>query len=114
MTTTLNNFVSETQLTTSETALVTSSASEKKFIGAATVTNTSINPVQVTFWIILSATIGTTGSGGNWSVVKTIPANQTERLDKLLGQVVDNSMNLSALADVVSVINVNISGTTET
>ena len=114
MTTTLNNYVSETQLTTSETSLIISSSSEKKFIGAATVTNTSINPVQVTFWRILSATTGTTGSGGNWAVVKTIPANQTERLDKILGQVVDNSMKLSGLADIAGVINVNVSGTTET
>ena len=114
MTTTLNSFVSETQLTTSEVTLVDSSISEKKFIGAATITNTSTSPVQVTFWLILTATTGTTGSGGNWFIVKTIPASQTERLDKLLGQVIDNSMKVSALADTASVINVNISGTTET
>ena len=114
MTTTLNNFVSETQLTTSEVALVFTSSSEKKFIGAATVTNTSTSAVEVTFWRMLTATTGTTVSGGNWFIKKTIPANQTERLDKLLGQVLGNSMKISALADTTSVINVDISGTTET
>ena len=114
MTTTLNNFVSETQLTTSEATLVSTSSSEKKFIGAATITNTSSSSVEVTFWRMLTATTGTTGSGGNWFVKKTIPANQTERLDKLLGQVLGGSMKISGLASVASVVNVDISGTTET
>jgi len=114
MTATLNSFVSETQLTTSEVALVSTSSSEKKFIGMATVTNTSILNVEVTLWRILEATTGTAGSGGNWTWKKTIPANTTVRIDKIMGHVLDNSMKISALADVASVVNIDISGTTET
>jgi len=99
MTTILNSFVSETQLTTSEVTLVSASSSEKKFIGMATVTNTSANPVEVTLWRILTATTGTTVSGGNWTWKKTIPANSTERIDKIMGHVLDNSMKISTLGE---------------
>lgn len=114
MTTTLANFTSETQLTTSEVAMVSTTSSEKKFIGMATLTNTSSSNVEVTLWRILTATTGTTVSGGNWIIKKTIPANATERIDKIMGQVLGASMKISALASVASVINVDISGTTET
>lgn len=114
MATTLNNFTSETQLTTSETTLVSTTSSEAKFIGMVTVTNTSVNNVEVTFWRMLTATTGTAISGGNFLYKKTIPANKTERIDKLMGHVLGNSMKISALADTASVINVDISGTTET
>ena len=114
MTTTLNNFVSETQLTTSEASLTTTGIGEKKFIGAATVTNTSTSNVTVTLWRIGSAVTGTTGSGGNQFLVKTIGAGATERLDRLLGQVLGESMKISALASVTGVVNIDISGTTET
>jgi hypothetical protein len=114
MTTTLTNFTSETQLTASEVVMVSTSASEKKFIGMATLTNTSTDPAEVTIWRLLTATTGTTGSGGNWIYKKTIPANATERIDKIMGHVLGGSMKISALADVASVINIDISGTTET
>lgn len=114
MTTTLNSFVSETQLTLAEVTLVSCSSSEKKFIGMGTVTNTSALNVEVTLWRILTATTGTTGSGGNWFWRKTIGAGQTVRIDKLLGQVLGNSMKLSGLAGTTGVINIDISGTTET
>jgi len=114
MTTTLNNFSSETQLTTSEATIVSTTSSEKKFIGMATVTNTSESNVEVTVWRMLTATTGTTGSGGNWIYKKTIPANTTERIDKIMGHVLGNSMKISALAGTASVVNIDISGTTET
>lgn len=114
MTTTLNNFTSETQLTTSEASLLSTTSSEKKFIGMVTVTNTSTSNVEITLWRIDSTTTGTTGSGGNWLYKKTIPANSTERVDKLMGHVLGNSMKISGLADTADVINVDISGTTET
>ena len=114
MTTTLANFTSETQLTASEAAMVSTTSSEQKFIGMATLTNTSTSSVEVTVWRLLTATTGTTGSGGNWIYKKTIPANATERIDKIMGHVLGNSMKVSALASVASVINVDISGTTET
>jgi len=114
MTTTLNNFISEAQLTTSEVTLISTGASEKKFIGMATVTNTSASNVEVTLWRILTATTGTTGSGGNWTWRKTIPAGVTVIIDKIMGQVLGGSMKISGLADVESVINIDVSGTTET
>lgn len=114
MTTTLNSFTSEKQLTTSEVTMVSATSSEKKFIGNATVTNTSTSNVQVTVWRILTATTGTTVSGGNWIWKKTIPAGTTEYIDKIMGHALGNSMKISALADTASVINIDISGTTET
>jgi hypothetical protein len=114
MATTLKNFVSETQLGTSAAVLESASSSEKKFIGAATVTNTSTSNVQVTIWLVLTATTPTTGGGGNWVFRKTIPAGRTERVEAIIGQVIDNSMSLYGLADTASVININVSGTTET
>ena len=114
MAATLNSFVAETQLTKSEVTLVSTTAKEKKFLGMVTVTNTSISNVEVTLWRLPSATTGTTVSGGNWSVKETIPANKTVRIDKLIGQVLDFSMKLSALSNTASAINVDISGSTET
>ena len=114
MTTTLSNFTSETQLTASEVSMLSTTSSEKKFIGMATVTNTSSSNVEVTLWRLATTTTGTTGSGGNWIYKKTIPANATERIDKIMGHVLGNSMKISALASTASVINIDISGTTET
>lgn len=113
MTTTLNNFVSETQLTAAEVTLVSTLSSEKKFIGMATVTNTSANNVEVTLWRILTATTGTTGSGGNWIFRKTIPAGEAVIINKLMGHVLGGSMKISGLAGTAGVINIDISGTTE-
>lgn len=114
MATSLNNFVSDTQLGTSAGDLEVSSSSEKKFIGAASVTNTSTSNVEVTIWLLPTSVAEVTGSGGNWIFRKTIPAGRTERIEPLYGQVIDNSMTLSGLAGTASVINVNVSGTTET
>ena len=119
MATTLSNFTNETQLTTSEVLMVStpngiSEIGEKKFIGMATVTNTSTANIEVTFWRTSTGTVGTTGIGGNWIYNKTIPANSTVIVDKIVGHVLGVGMKISALASVASVINVDISGTTET
>lgn len=113
MDTTLENFVSETQLTASEATLVSTSGTEKRFIGNVTVTNTSTSNVDITLWRIGSSVTGTTGSGGNWIVNQTIPAGATVRLDKLVGHALGNSMKISGLAGTASVVNVDISGTLE-
>jgi len=114
MTTILSDFTSETQLAVTETTLVSTNSSEKKFIGMATVTNTSTNNIEVTIWRLDDTTTGTTGSGGNWLWKKTIPANKTEIVDKLLGHVLGNSQKISGLAGTASVVNIDISGKTET
>jgi len=114
MATILSDFTSETQLSTTEVTLVSTNSSEKKFIGMATVTNTSTSNIEVTLWRIDDTTTGTTGSGGNWLWKKTIPANKTEIVDKLLGHVLGNSQKISGLAGTASVVNIDISGKTET
>ena len=114
MTTTLANFTSETQLTTSEVSMVSTTSSEKKFIGAFVLTNTATTNVEVTVWRVATTTTGTTGVGGNWIYRKTIPAGQSMRVDAVMGQSLGNTMKISALASAASVINIDISGTTET
>jgi len=114
MTTSLSNHKSETQLAASEATLVSTNTSEKKFIGKFTLTNTSDSNVQVTLWRVASTTTGTTGSGGNWIYRETIPAGKVVTVDKLHGHTLGNSMKISGLAATASVINVDISGTTET
>lgn len=114
MTTQLKNHKSETQLTTSAAPLVSTSTAETKFIGKVTATNTSASDVVATFWRVATATTETEGSGGNWIWSKTILAGETVTIDKLQGHVLGNSMKISGKAATASVINVDISGTTET
>ena len=110
----LSNLTSETQLTTTETSFVVTGSSEKAFIGKAVFTNTSSSNVEVTIWRLATATTGTTGSGGNFMLVKTIPANTDWICNELSGTVLGNSMKLSGKAAAGAVINVNVSGTIET
>ncbi len=109
----LKNF-GQGQLTASEVTLVSSSSSEKKFMGAIQIFNTSTSNVEVTFWLMLAATSGTTGSGGNQKYVRTIPAGTSRAIMDFQGQVIDNSMKFSGKAGTTAVINYTISGTTET
>ena len=111
---TLESFKSETQLGVTAENIVTTNASENRFIGKATVTNTSTSNVQVTIWRILTATTATTGSGGNWLIRETIPSGKVVILRDLMQHVLGNSMAIKALADTASVVNIDISGTTET
>ena len=113
MTATLANFTSETQLGVTDSQLVSTSTSETKFIGKATVTNTSTSNVEVTIWRILTATTATEGSGGNWLIRETIPAGRTVPLTKLMQHVLGPTMAIKAKADTASVVNIDISGTTE-
>jgi len=111
---TLDDLKSETQLTTSVQALVSTTSSEKKFIGNMTLTNTSTSNVEVTFWRIATSSTETTGSSGNSLFTMTIPANDWVKVQKMSGHVLGHSMKLSAVAATTGVINVDISGTTET
>lgn len=114
MTTSLTNFKSETQLGTSAATLISTTGSEKKFLGNVTVTNTSTSNVEITFWRLGSSTTEIDGSGGNWIVKETIPAGRTVRINQLLGHVLGPSMKISGLAAIASVVNFDGSGTTET
>lgn len=114
MATTIQRFVSETQLTVSAANLITTNTSERKFIGKFTLTNTSDSNVEVTLWAIATATTPATGSGGNWFFRETIPAGVTVTVDKLQGHILSPSQSIKGLADTASVINVDSSGTTQT
>jgi len=114
MATSLDNFTKEAQLGAGESALVSTTSTEKKFIGMMTLTNTSDVNVEITLWRISTTTAGTTGSGGNWVINETIPAKRTVKVSKLIGQVLGSSMKISGLAGTGAVVNVDISGTTET
>jgi hypothetical protein len=113
MTATLANFTSETQLGTSDSQLVATTSTEKKFIGKATFTNTSAAAVEVTVWRIATTTTATTGSGGNWLDKRTIQPGKVWECDKLMGHVLGNSMQIRAVAGAASVINADLSGVTE-
>ena len=113
MTTSLKNF-GQGQLTASEVTLVSSTSSEKKFMGAIQIFNTSTSNIEITFWLMLTATTGTTGVGGNQKYVRTIPAGTSRTIMDFQGQVIDNSMKFSGLASTTAVVNYPISGTTET
>lgn len=112
--TTLNSLITTTQLTDAEVTMFSTSATEKKFIGNVTLTNTSTANVQVTIWKLPTATAGTTGSSGNWIFRKTIAAGETHKVQVLSGKVLEVSEKLSALAATTLVVNFDASGTTET
>ena len=103
------NEVKEVQLLTTTTPLISTTSNVKKQIITASLTNTSTDPVTVTIWLLNSATVGTTGVGGNWKLEKTLAGKEEFRLSKMTGVVIDFSMKLESIASVSSVINVNIS-----
>ena len=113
MASSLTSLTEETQLGTGISDLVTTTATQKTFIGKATFTNTSSSVVTVTVWRLLDATTETTGSGGNWIAEEKIaPGKQWECLE-IMGHALGNSMKISASASVGSVVNVDISGTVD-
>jgi hypothetical protein len=114
MSTTINNFTIETQLTASATTLLSTAGSEKKFISNFVLTNTSTSNVEVTLWVLESSTTATTGSGGNWIVNATIPAGKEKKISALIGHTLGTSQKVQGLAGTASVINVNAAGSTET
>ena len=113
MATNLKNF-GQVQLTDSEVALVSATSSEKKFLGAIQVFNTGTSNVEITFWLMDTVTVGTTGVGGNQKYVRTIPAGTSRTIMDFQGQVVDNDMKFSGKAGTTALVNYTISGTTET
>lgn len=113
MASTLNNFSSEKQLTSSADSLASSTESEKIFIGKVTFTNTSSSSVEVTVWRIATSTTPASGSGGNWLDKKSVQAGKVWECDKLESHVLGNSMSIYASADTDNVINADVSGVTE-
>ena len=114
MATTLENFASEGFLTTSAADIFSTNASEKKFIGNITLTNTGTTSQQVYLWRLLTATTATTTEpGGNFFSKFTIPAGKTVRVDKLVGHVLGPSMSIKGQAATASTVSYNASGTTE-
>lgn len=113
MTATLGSFSHETKVGTGFTTLVSTTESETKFLGKVVFTNTSALPVEVTVWRILTATTPVAGSGGNWSIKKTIQPGKDKEFTGIESQVLDPSMSLIATAGTAGVINADISGVTE-
>ncbi len=113
MASTLTNFTSELQLTTSPITLTNTTSSEVKFIGKATLTNTSAVKVEVTVWRIATTSTPTATSGGNWLDKKTIQPGKVWEVDKLESHTLGQSMTIFAEADTASVINADLSGVTE-
>jgi hypothetical protein len=114
MATRIDNFKSETQLTTSAVALVSAGNSDVRFIGKASVTNTSTSNIEVIFWRIATASTPTTGSGANWIVRRTIAAGRTEDISELMNHVLGNAMSIFGSAATASVVNFDCSGLIET
>lgn len=113
MTTSLTSFKAGAQLDGTTETLVSSSTTQIKYIGKAVFTNTSASNVTVTVWKLATATTETEGSGGNWLDSKVIAPNKTWHCTAIEGQSLGNSEKLSAKAGTASVVNVSISGTTE-
>lgn len=109
----LANFTSETQVGTGATNLTTTGASEIKFIGKVTFTNTSAAAVEVVVYRILTATVIDATSGGNWLDKKTIQPGKVWECDKLESHVLGNLMSVKATAGTASVINADVSGVVE-
>lgn len=107
------DLLKEKQLTTSAAAILSTSSSERYYLGHVTLTNTSASNVQVTLWRIATATSPTTGSGGNWLVIKTIPPNKTWVCHELEGHYLGKSESIYAVADTTLVVNIDISGSKE-
>lgn len=106
----INSFKSNTQLTTTEASMVESSSAEKKFLGKVTCTNTHSSSVIVTLWLVPT---GTTLTTSNYTDKKSMQAGEVCDFPKTQTHVVDNEMTLYASADVDSVVNILISGVTE-
>ena len=97
-------------------AMVTSNSSEKKFLGAVTVTNTSDTTKQeVYFWLETTATtLTTTKPGGNFMKVFTLQPLQTKSFSLDPKQhFVDQSYSFSGKAEDASTVRYWVSGTTE-
>ncbi|GAG14205.1 unnamed protein product [marine sediment metagenome] len=117
MTAALDDFTSETQLGTDKDAaasiLVSTTSTEKKFIGDVEYTNTSVSAIEVTVWRLLTATTATTGSGGNWLAKKTIQPGKVWSCPELRNSTLGISMSVRAIAGTGSVVNANLGGVTE-
>ena len=113
MASTLANFTSEVQVGTGNTTLTSSSSTEVKFLGKVTFTNTSASAVEITVWRIATASVPTSGSGGNWLDKRTIQPGKVWECDKLEQHSLGNSMKAVASATVGSVVNADLSGVTE-
>ena len=114
MTTTIDNFLTEQQLTASAADLITTGTSEKKFISNFLATNTSTSNIECTFWLLDTGTSATSGSGGNYSVKVTIAAGKEKQIYGLIGQTLGSSQKIMGLAGTTSVVNIVASGSTET
>lgn len=113
MTTSLSSFSTAVQLDGTAQTVISTSSTEKKYIGKAVFTNTSASNVTVTVWRLGASTTPTTGSGGNWIQKRVVAPSETWVCYAVEGQSLGNSEKIVAQAGTASVVNFNSSGTTE-
>lgn len=114
MATTLASFDTATQIGTGATDIVNTSASEVKFVGQLTFTNTSASAVEVTVYKLPTASTETSGSGGNWIAKRTVQPGKVWNVIGDVGNIVlANSQTLSATAGTGSVVNSHCAGVIE-
>lgn len=110
----LANFSTALQIGTSATEIEATSASETKFVGQLTFTNTSASAVLVTVYKVAAAATETSGSGGNWLIAKTVQPGKVWNVLQTVGNIVLNpSQRLSATAGTAAVINGECGGVIE-
>jgi len=115
MPTSLNNFATATQIGVTATDLEATNASESKFVGQLTFTNTSAGAVEVIVYKLLTSATETAGSGGNWLIKKSVQPGAVWNAIADVGNIVlGNSQTLSAIAGTTAVINAECAGTVET
>lgn len=114
MATTLESFSEEKFLSTTPTTVFSTTASQKKYIGKVTLTNTGTSSEEVIIWRLNDTTTPTTTSpGGNWFKKFTLPAGATLDIAPLSGHVLDRSMKIAAQTDTANTVLLDASGTTE-
>lgn len=110
----LQNFLTATQIGTSATDITTTAAGQVKFIGQLTFTNTSASPVLVTVYKVLTSATETSGSGGNWLVQRSVPPGKPWNVIQDVGNIVLAELQtLSATAATGSVVNGECGGVLE-
>lgn len=115
MPTSLNNFITATQVGDTATDIESTNSLESKFVGQLTFTNTSATAVEVTVYKLPSSSTETAGSGGNWLIKKSVQPSSVWNVISDIGNIVlGNSQTLSAIAGTAAVINAECSGTVET
>jgi hypothetical protein len=115
MSTIIENYTADVFVGIAPTIITSTTATEKKFIGNLTLTNTGTTSELVYMWLLPTTTTPSTSApGGNWFDRLTIPGGASATVYKLLGHVIGQSMSLKMQTTTASTVRATMSGTTET